>query len=39
MNRKPRMLDLTATLRQVRDPVISVECRLCARQGSIDRAT
>lgn len=31
-------LDLKATLRQVRDPMISVECRLCGRKGTFDRA-
>jgi len=34
--RKP--LDLSATLRQVRDPIIEVECRACERRGSYERA-
>lgn len=38
MSRKPCPLDLTATLRQVRDPVIAVECRICGRKGTLDRA-
>ncbi|PWE54444.1 hypothetical protein DEM27_20260 [Metarhizobium album] len=39
MSRKASQLDLTATLRQVRDPVITVECRLCGRSGQLERAT
>jgi hypothetical protein len=35
-SKKP--LDLSATLRQVRDPVIEVECRACDRRGSYERA-
>lgn len=31
-------LDLTSTLRQVRDPVIEVECRTCDRAGSYERS-
>lgn len=38
MSRDTSPLDLTATLRQVRDPVIAVECRRCGRQGTLDRA-
>jgi hypothetical protein len=38
MSRKSPSLDLTATLRQVRDPIIKVECRACGRGGSLDRA-
>ncbi len=38
MRRDTSPLDLTATLRQVRDPVIAVECRTCGRQGTLDRA-
>jgi len=34
--RKP--LDLSASLRQVRDPIIEVECRACDRRGSYERA-
>ena len=30
-------LDLSATLRQVRDPIIEVECRACGRTGSYVR--
>ena len=33
-----KSLDLTSTLRQVRAPVIDVECRLCNRKGSYIRA-
>jgi hypothetical protein len=32
-------LDLNATLRQVRDSVIAVECSACGRSGQLDRAT
>ena len=39
MSRKPPALDLTTTLRQVRVPVIEVECRTCGRQGKFDRAS
>lgn len=38
MSRKLPTLDLAATLRQVRDPVIEVECRICGRKGTLDRA-
>jgi len=38
MSRKSSSLDLTATLRQVRDPVVKVECRACGRSGSFDQA-
>nr|WP_236774927.1 hypothetical protein [Agrobacterium tumefaciens] len=38
MSRQSSPLDLTATLRQVRNPLISVECRTCGRQGTLDRA-
>jgi 2-methylaconitate cis-trans-isomerase PrpF len=38
MSRRSSPLDLTTTLRQVRDPVIAVECRTCGRQGTLDRA-
>lgn len=38
MTRKLPALDLTATLHQVRDPVIEVECRTCGRHGTLDRA-
>jgi hypothetical protein len=31
--------DLDATLRQVRDSVIAVECAACGRSGQLDRAT
>lgn len=31
-------LDQSATLRQVRDPIIDVECRACDRRGSYERA-
>ncbi|TAW21251.1 hypothetical protein ELI20_08515 [Rhizobium ruizarguesonis] len=31
-------LDLSSTLRQVRDPIIEVECRACGRAGSYARA-
>lgn len=34
--RKP--LDLSSTLRQVRDPIIEVECRACDRMGRYVRA-
>lgn len=38
MSRKLPALDLAATLRQVRNPVIEVECRTCGRHGTLDRA-
>ena len=38
VSRKNTPLDLTSTLRQVRIPVIEVECRACSRFGSLDRA-
>lgn len=38
MSRDTSPLDLTATLRQVPDPVIAVECRTCGRRGALDRA-
>jgi hypothetical protein len=38
MSRKSPSLDLSATLRQVRDPIIEVECRTCASHGALDRA-
>lgn len=31
-------LDLSSTLRQVRDPIIEVECRACGHSGSYVRA-
>lgn len=31
-------LDLSSTLRQVRVPIIEVECRACDRRGSYERA-
>ncbi|WP_342635719.1 hypothetical protein [Rhizobium deserti] len=31
-------MDLNATLRQVRDIVITVECAACGRSGQLDRA-
>lgn len=37
MSRRSSPLELTATLRQVHDPVIAVECRTCGRQGTLDR--
>jgi hypothetical protein len=36
---KLKPLDLNATLRQVRDNVIAVECSACGRFGQLDRAT
>lgn len=30
-------LDLTTTLREIKDPIIEVEYRACARSGSLDR--
>lgn len=36
MTRK-KPLDLSSTLRQVRDPIIEVECRACGRAGSYVR--
>lgn len=39
MSGKPKKpLNLSSTLRQVRDPVIEVECRACGRSGSYVRA-
>lgn len=38
MSRKTSSLDLTATLRQVRDLIIKVECRTCGSYGTLDRA-
>ncbi|NKM48769.1 hypothetical protein ELI49_30910 (plasmid) [Rhizobium ruizarguesonis] len=39
MSAKPRKpLDLSSTLRHVRDPIIEVECRACGRAGSYLRA-
>jgi hypothetical protein len=35
---KKKSLDLSSTLRQVRDPIIEVECRACGRAGSYVRA-
>jgi len=35
---KKKSLDLSSTLRQVRDPIIEVECRACGRTGSYIRA-
>jgi hypothetical protein len=34
-----KALDLNATLRQVRDSVITVECSACGRSGHLARAT
>ncbi|AXV16597.1 hypothetical protein CYG48_13405 [Neorhizobium sp. SOG26] len=38
MSRSKKPLDLTSTLREVRVPLIEVECRACDRSGSLDRA-
>ncbi|MCZ7454372.1 hypothetical protein O8B42_15180 [Agrobacterium rhizogenes] len=38
MSLRSSPLNLTATLQQVRDPLIEVECRLCGRKGTLDRA-
>ncbi|MBB4954568.1 hypothetical protein H4S14_002457 [Agrobacterium vitis] len=38
MSRKSSSIDLTARLRQVRDPIIKVECRTCASHGALDPA-
>ena len=34
---KKKLLGLSSTLRQVRDPIIEVECRACGRAGSYVR--
>lgn len=34
---EPKALDLNATLRQVRVPVITIECRACGRSDGVDR--
>ncbi|MBB5256844.1 hypothetical protein DB728_20340 [Rhizobium leguminosarum bv. viciae USDA 2370] len=36
--RTKKPLDLSSTLRQVRDPIIEVECRACGHSGSYVRA-
>jgi hypothetical protein len=36
---KPKpVLDLSATLRKVRDPIIRIECLRCGREGALIRA-
>lgn len=35
---KSRPPNLTSTLRQVRDPIIAVECRTCGMTGTYDRS-
>ncbi|TNM60295.1 hypothetical protein FHP24_26215 [Aliirhizobium smilacinae] len=37
MSDEPKVLDLTATLRQVKVPIITIECRSCGRSDGLER--